>query len=62
MLFKVSGCSTTEIPYTQRELLAVILELRKGIEFLPQTQIFLSLYLGNLMVETLDISNLGYLI
>ena len=36
--------------------------LLKGIEFLLQTQIFQSLYLGNLMVETFDISNLGYLI
>jgi len=34
----------------------------KGIEFLPQTQIFKSLYLGNQMVENLDILNLGYLI
>ena len=34
----------------------------KGIEFLPQIQIFQCLYFGNLMVETLDISNLDYLI
>ena len=34
----------------------------KGIEFLPQTQIFLSQYLSNLMVQTFDISNLDYFI
>ena len=33
----------------------------KGIEFLPQTQIFLSLYLCNQMVYTDDISNLDYI-
>ena len=33
-----------------------------GIEFLTQTQIFLSLYLYNLIVLTFDISNLHYLI
>ena len=37
-------------------------EIVKGIESLPQTQIFKPLYLGNLMVETFDISNLDYLI
>ena len=43
-------------------ILNVKAHIPKGIEFLPQTQIFSSLYLGNLMMETLDISILGYLI
>ena len=34
----------------------------KGIEFLPQTQIFLSQYLCKLMMQTFDISNLDYFI
>jgi len=34
----------------------------KGVKFLLQIQIFESLYLGNLMVETFDILNLDYLI
>ena len=38
------------------------MEVDKGFEFLTQTQIFLCLYLYNLMVETFDISNLDYLI
>ena len=33
-----------------------------GIEFLPQTQIFWSQYLCNLMVQTFNISNLDYFI
>ena len=36
--------------------------VNKGIESLPQTQIFLSLNRCNLMVLTFDISNLDYLI
>ena len=35
---------------------------KKGFEFLPQTQIFLSQYLCNLMVQTFDISNLDNII
>ena len=34
----------------------------KGVKFLLQIQIFESLYLGNLMVETFDILNLDKLI
>ena len=34
--------------------------LAKGIESLQQTQIFQSLYLSNLMVYILNISNLDY--
>jgi len=34
---------------------------QKGIEFLSQTLIFLSLYLCILMPETLDISNYNYI-
>ena len=34
----------------------------KPIEFLPQTQIFLSQYFCNLMMKTFDILNLDYLI
>ena len=34
----------------------------KGIEFLSQTLIFLTLYLRILMPETLDISNYNYII
>ena len=34
----------------------------KGTDFLPQTQIFLFLYLDNLMVQTMEISNFDYLI
>jgi len=34
----------------------------KGNEFLPQTHIFWSQYLGNLMVQTFDILNLNYFI
>jgi len=34
----------------------------KEIEFLPQTQIFWSQYFCNLVVQTLDISNLDYFI
>ena len=34
----------------------------KGIEILPQTQIFWSQFLCNLMVQTFDISNLYYFI
>jgi len=40
----------------------VLIELFKGIEFLPQTKIFWFQYLRNLMVQTFDISNLGYFI
>ena len=36
----------------------IVKVLIKGIEFLPQTTIFLSLYLCNRMVYTFDISNL----
>ena len=36
--------------------------LMKGKESLQQTQIFLSLYLFNLTVQTFDISNLDYFI
>ena len=38
------------------------LKIRKGIEFLPQTQFFWSQYLCNLIVQTFDISNLDYFI
>ena len=35
---------------------------QRNHESLPQTRIFLSLYLCNMMVKTFDISNLDYLI
>ena len=38
-----------------------IKDIFKGIEFMPQTQIFWSQYLCNLMVQTFDISNFDYL-
>ena len=39
-----------------------IKEFHKGIDFSPQTQIFWSQYLCNLMVQNFDISNLAYFI
>ena len=39
-----------------------IVEIWKGTDFLPQTQIVYYQYLSNVMVLTFDISNLDYLI
>ena len=36
--------------------------VQKGTDFLPQTYIFLFLYLGKLMVQTVETSSFDYLI